>query len=268
MRVRQAIATVGVIAASLASLTACGNATATKAAGSASTSSSASAGPSTSAGGHLDKNGLIQAVTVNQLKAGSAHVSMKMSGSLSMTAQGDVSYRGSTPEMRMTMSMAQLGARRIELRFVGGILYMSIPHISPSGKFLKIDPKDRSNPMAKSFSGMTQQMNPMNSFKAMRSAIDKVTYVGHGTVDGVSTDHYLVAMNSAPMLKAMKQKTVPGVPTRLTYDMWLDDKNRLRQMRFDIAGQQTEMKVSHWGEPVHVTAPPATKVVTSPGMAG
>jgi hypothetical protein len=122
--------------------------------------------------------------------------------------------------------------------------------------------------MGKSFGHLSQQMDPMTSFRAMRAGVQSVRYVGHGTVQGTTTDHYVVKVKSAPLLKAMKQKAVPGVPATLTYDMWLDNKDLLRRMRFAVAGEKTEMTMSKWGEPVTVQAPPASKVVSGPSMAG
>lgn len=264
MRARHAIATIGIAAAALGSLTACGS---NQGDSSASGSSSASAS-SAAAGGHLDEAGLINAITVGSLKAGSAHVAMKLSGPATLTAQGDMSYKGSDPAMQMTVSMAQLGAGRMELRLVHGVIYLMIPKATPTGKFLKIDPADPKNPMGKSFGHLSQQMDPMTSFRAMRAGVQSVRYVGHGTVQGTTTDHYVVKVKSAPLLKAMKQKAVPGVPATLTYDMWLDNKDLLRRMRFAVAGEKTEMTLSKWGAPVTVQAPPASKVVSGPSMAG
>lgn len=266
MRARHAIATVGVAAAALGSLTACGSSQGD--ASSSASASSAGAGTSASAGGHLDKAGLVDAITVGSLKAGSAHVQMKLSGPATLSADGDLSFQGSDPSMQLTMSMAQLGAGRMQLRLVHGVIYLMIPRATPAGKFLKIDPADPKNPMGKSLGHLSQQMDPMSSFRAMRAGVQSVRYVGHGTVQGTATDHYVVKVKSAPLLRSMRQKAVPGVPATLTYDMWMDNRDLLRRMRFAVAGEKTEMTMSKWGEPVTVQAPPASKVVSGPSMAG
>jgi hypothetical protein len=100
----------------------------------------------------------------------------------------------------------------------------------------------------------------------MRSGVRKVTYVGAENVDGVDADHYRVVVDSAAMFRAMKQQTVPGMPKNLVYDMWLDDHDLLRRMQFEVAGQSVAMSMSKWGEPVSVTAPPASKVVDASSM--
>ncbi len=57
------------------------------------------------------------------------------------------------------------------------------------------------------------------------------------------------------------------MPETLTYDMWLDDKDLLRRMQFDLSGVKMDMLMSRWGEPVEVQAPPADAIVESPQMA-
>jgi hypothetical protein len=205
---------------------------------------------------------------VTQARAGSAHVAMRLTGSLSVTAEGDVSYRAADPRMRMTMTLGRLGPGRIELRFVRGIVYVMVPRATPAGKFLRIDPKDPTSPLGRSLGNLPALLDPMTSFHAMKAGIRSVRYVGRGDVDGVPTDHYLVTVRSAPLLKGTGTRSVPGTPPTLTYDMWLDDSNLLRRMRFVLAGQRTEMTMSRWGEPVHVEAPPASQVVSAPATAG
>jgi hypothetical protein len=276
MRIRQALASLAVLAVATGTLTACNDGTAATKAdtpalqGSPSASDPAAAdsssGDTGGSGGHLDRDGLVQAITAGPLKAGSAHMTMSMSGAMSVTAEGDVSYAKSGPEMAMTMSMAQMGAGKMQMRVVDGIVYMTIPSVTPAGKFLKIDPKDKSNPMSKSFGSLSEQMDPLNSVRAMKSGVRKVTFVGAESVDGVDADHYRVLVDSAAMFKAMKQKAVPGMPKNLTYDMWLDDQDLLRRMQFEVAGQTVDMSMSKWGEPVSIEAPPAGKVVDASTM--
>jgi hypothetical protein len=277
MRIRQAFASLAVLAIATGTLTACNDDAAGKAdtpalQGSPSASDPAAAGSTsadagdTGSGGHLDRDGLVQAITAGPLKAGSAHLKMTMSGAMSVTAEGDVSYTKAGPEMKLTMSMAQMGAGEMDMRVVGGIVYLTIPSVTPPGKFLKIDPQDKSNPMSKSFGSLSGQMDPLNSVRAMTSGVRKVTFVGTEAVDGQDADHYRVVVDSAAMFKAMKQKTVPGMPKNLTYDMWLDDRDLLRRMQFEVAGQTVDISMSKWGEPVSVEAPPAGKVVDASSM--
>lgn len=279
MRVRRTLAAIGVVGA-MTALSACnGGGQASKAGdtqSSASASGSSSATPtptssssSSGSAGHLDKAGLVKALTVRQMKAGSAHVAMRMTGATSLKAQGDVAYHGKHPRMRMTMTMAQLGNHKMEMRFVDGILYLNIPTVTPAGKFIRVDPQDKNSPLSKNFGSLSEQMNPLNSFAAMKNGVQKVRYVGHDTVDGTPTDHYVVTVDSAALAKGMKQpQATATLPKQLTYNMWLDQQDLLRRMRFRVQGLTTQMDATRWGEPVHVSAPPQSKVVDPSRISG
>jgi hypothetical protein len=273
MRLRQATAIAVVVAASLAPLSACSDDTApsagskaTPAAG-ASSSSVASSGSSSQPVGHLDKNGMVRALTVGQVKGGSAHLAMTMSGAAAITAQGDVDYSGGSPKMQLTMAMASAAAGKIQLRLVDGLLYLHIPQATPAGKFLKIDPSNPRDPMSGAFGSLSSQLDPLSSFRAMRTAVRTVRFVGTDTVGGDRTDHYTVAVDSATLFKAMKQKSVPQMPATLTYDIWLDGSDLLRRMRTDTLGQRTQLTLSDWGKKVTVRKPPRSAIVTG-GAAG
>jgi hypothetical protein len=276
MRVRRTLAAIGVVAA-MTALSACnGDHRATKAgdthrsssASSSTTPSAGSSGSSAVSARHLDEAGLVRALTVGQMKAGSAHVAMRVTGATSLTAQGDVADHGKNPQMRMTMTMAQLGNGKMELRYVDGILYLHIPKLTPAGTFVRVDPQDRNNPLSRNFGSLSEQLNPLNSLAAMKSGVRQVRYVGHETVDGTPTDHYVVTVDGAALTKAMQQPQSSALPRQLTYHMWLDQQHLLRRMRFQLLGLSTEMNVTRWGEPVHVEPPPKSKTVDPSRLAG
>jgi hypothetical protein len=272
MLIRKALATIAVLTVTAGSLSACGDTAGPTAAQGGSSAavgssapSSASASPSDDASdassGRLDKDSLIEAITTGPTEAGSAHMTMNMDGSMSLSAEGDVGYGKSGPEMSMTMEMPQMGAGKIDLRMVGGIMYMTIPTLTPAGKFLRIDPNDKSNPLTKSFGGLSDQMDPLSSVAAMKDAVRKVTFVGPEMVDGEDADHYVLTVDTARMMRKMKQKNVAGMPATLEYDMWLDSKDLLRRMQFAVAGLDVTMTMSKWGEPVSISAPPKSRIV-------
>jgi hypothetical protein len=218
--------------------------------------------------GHLDRAGLVRAISVRPYQAGTAHMVMTMGGATTLTAEGDVRYLKSGADVEMTMSMPQMGSGAMEMRVVHGIVYMTIPQVTPPGKFLKIDPHDKSNPMSKGFASLSQQMDPLNSIKAMRTSVRKVRFVGAESVDGTDTDHYVVTVSLAALLTSMKAPSTAAMPRTVTYDMWLDGKDLLRRMEFELPSVKMDMLMSHWGEPVHISAPPAAKVADPSRLTG
>lgn len=231
---------------------------------SASTEDEATDGGSSDA---VEPAAFVRRLTAAQLRAGSAHVTMAMTGAARMRAVGDMAFHGSRPEMRMTMSMAQMGTGRMEMRFVHGILYMAMPPMTPPGKFLKIDPNDASNPLSSQMGGLSEQMDPLQSMRALQGAVRSIHRLGTAQVDGAKTDHYRMKVDTAELMKASGKAGLAGaaqLPDTLTYDVWLDQQDLLRRMTFDVGPVDTTMTMSSWGEDVSVQAPPASSVVKLP----
>jgi hypothetical protein len=263
MRIRHTVAAVGLLAVALGPLSACAS---TSGGATTTTSASSSSAAPDPAQAPMSKAELLDALTTGQLKAGSVHVSMTMGGSMSMAGEGDVDYSGATPEMAVRMTLGQPGT--VRLRLVDGILYLQVPHVVPAGKFLRVDPHDPANPLTKSFGHLSDQMDPLAALRAMKAGVRSVEYAGAETVDGAKADHYVMTVDTAAVMRAMGQGSVPGLPRTLRYDVWMDGADRLVRTTFELSGMTTDLRMSKWGEPVTVTAPPAGRLVDSMRMAG
>lgn len=222
-------------------------------------------GESDTGGAPLARDEIISVTYRAAMEAGSAHMAMTMKGAASMSAEGDMTYEAGAADMQMKMSMAQMGKGELEMRYVAQKIYIQFPGMTPPGKFIAIDPKDQSSPLGKSFSGLTGQLDPLASVKSMEAAVTRVDRVGEAKVDGARVDHYRVAVDTAKMMKDLKQPNSAGMPKSLTYDMWLDDDNLIRKMSFDVSGASVEMLLSNWGQPVKVERPAPSDLVKAPG---
>jgi len=189
-----------------------------------------------------------------------------------ISGEGDLDYTADPPEMAMTMALPMLGNVEAEIRLVDGVFYMSMGKMS-GGKFWKLDPADPNGPMG-DLGGMLDQMDPKSSLEQMESAIDKVTYTGEEDVDGRSLDHYELSVDPKGLVEDLGSDLPPGaegqLPDSLTYDLWLDEEDRIAKMEMDMpmAGTQSsiEMTVTDWGEDVDIEAPPADQVTDMPEM--
>ena len=213
----------------------------------------------------LSRDELMTASYQAAMKAGSAHMGMTMSGQAAVKAQGDVAYTRGGSAMQMTMSMPQLGQGKIAMRYVGQIMYLQIPRLTPPGKFLAIDPRDQGSPLAKSFAGLTGQMDPLDSVKSMGSAVISADRVGQGSFDGVPVDHYRVVVDAMKMMSKVNRTASAGMPKTVTYDLWLDNLHLIRKMTFDVSGTSVEIVLSKWGHAVKVRRPAAGDVLQAPG---
>jgi hypothetical protein len=233
----------------------------------ASPSPSASSGTGAQSGG-LSKAGLIAAMKRAVAQQKSAHMDMQMSTAQGViSARGDVSYSPATA-MRMTMQIPGVSSGTVQMRIVDGVIYMAMPPMTPKGKWLKIDPKDASGPLAGQFKGLQDQLDPRRSFDAFGSGLKKVEYVGSESVDGEDMDHYVLTVDSSSTLKKLGQQAPAGIPRTTTYDLWLDKHQLVRRMQMQLAGISMDTRLSDWGKPVHVTAPPRGAQLMMPSTAG
>jgi hypothetical protein len=154
----------------------------------------------------------------------------------------------------------------MEVRIVDGVIYMNMGAMS-QGKFVKIDPDDAGGPMG-DLDGMTDSMDPMKSFEDLAAAFQKVTFVGEEDVDGESLDHYELTLDTKKLKTLIRGDAgAAGMPKKLTYDLWLDDEDRIRQGEMTMGSLgSVSMVMSDFDEPVEIVAPPADQVIEMPMM--
>jgi hypothetical protein len=214
--------------------------------------------------GGYDAKELLAAMKAAVAEHESAHVVMEIAGDgESMTGEGDVSYAGDTTAMQMTMQAAALGQGTIEVRMVDDMVYLSVPPMTPEGKFIELDADDPNSPFGDL--GGIGQGDPLASFDAFDAGLEKVRYLGPEDVDGEQMDHYVLTVDAEKAAKANGTPMGP-LPETLTYDLWLDADDLMRRMQSDMPGGGLTLTMSDWGEPVTVTAPPRGALMQMPGM--
>jgi hypothetical protein len=258
----------------LAGLVACGpddNASSGDASPSSTTSASTPADSdsgSADAGEEIDTADFTKLVSEAVDKSTTAHIAMRLeSQGLSMTANGVADYTGDSPAMSLKMSAPAMGKGVIEIRMLDRVMYMAMPMVDASGKFLKIDLDDPNNPLADSVGDLTS-FDPQSTLQMFSKGLKKVVRIGDETIGSDATTHYRVTSDTTALQQSLNGAT-PGttLPDELTYDVWLDDQNRMRKMTTQIGDQATvEMEASDWGSPVTITAPPASQVEDMPAQ--
>lgn len=223
-------------------------------------------GPVAGQGKGHTKQTLLPAMMAAVEEHRSAHFTMEMTGAASMSAEGDLVYRETGPELQMTMSGAGLGTGTIEMRLVDQMLYMTMPGITPDGKFVEIDPDAPGSPFAQM--GGLAQLDPLSTFDAFEAGLRKVEHVGEETVGGEALQHYVLTVDLKKAAKAQGQPLAPmtGMPRDLAYELWLDDEDLMRRVEFGLMQQVSMvMEMSRWGERVTVEPPPRRDIVQPPG---
>ncbi|KRC64815.1 hypothetical protein ASE12_08535 [Aeromicrobium sp. Root236] len=225
-----------------------------------------SSGDTSTSGGGGKSGSLTQAnfadvLSDSQYKAESGHFEMTMDmGGQSVKAQGDV--KGTSPDdMAMTMSM-DFQSMTMRMTVLDQTLYMNMGEVSDD-KYVKVDLTDRSNPLSKQWGEMMDQMDPANQMKVFKEAVKSFEKTGGSkTIDGVETQRYLVTLDTSkvPTFKDLPDAAKAQVPDTIDYTLFIGSDDLLRRMEFDVAGVESRMDFSKWGEPVDIKAPPADEI--------
>jgi hypothetical protein len=185
-----------------------------------------------------------------------------------------------------TATISDRGGNTVEtVRSVGGVTYVSIPLVAlPNGAhWVSITPADAIiDPTAESTIGSTDPGSGLDFFSAVAG---DPRVVDRRPLDGVDVTHYAFTVDlrayidrarqsmkalNVPMFGAAIEKVESLVDlTKLPGEAWIDGRGRVRRFALTIevasGGQRakavTELRFSHFDEPVAVTAPAASDTV-------
>lgn len=181
-------------------------------------------------------------------------------GGQRVRARGAVDYTQKPPSSVMRMSVQ---GHRIELRTIGGLLYMRLP--TTRGKFVALDPQAPGNSLGP---GIGAQVDPEQQLDALQRGVRRVVYVGEQAVEGGSRHRYRLVVDTARMAGvAGFGADAAALPKTLTYDLLLDDQHRTRKIAMDFGKKlpgSFEMRVDDYGAKVAIRKPPPGQVVQKP----
>ncbi|HEY9334204.1 MAG TPA: hypothetical protein VIQ79_07285 [Kribbella sp.] len=264
MKFRAAIATAAAVPLTLG-LAACGNnepaATGYKPSTPASTTATPKPAATTTAKpatvARLNRVTFVPAMTTAIAKQKSWHTTgtMTVNGTPAMKMDG---YQTTDPvAMSMEMSGAALQGKTGQVIVVKGTAYVSMPGLTPAGKFVKVK-----SGLDSQLSELVEGGDPTKIYKSFGSSMVNVKYVGVQTVQGQKLDRYDVTVNTAKALAAQGKKVPDGVPSTLTYSMFMDKAHLIRRMTFEMGPVAMVMDMTSYNKPVDISAPPASKIVS------
>lgn len=201
-------------------------------------------------------------------KAMTSHPVIRMT--IRMTNPGDptttmtgVVKTGRKPAMSMVIKDPSMGGQS-KLIVVNDRLYMSMPGLTPAGKYVKVNAKDSSDPLASALGEMTGEIDPNKTFAGFEAGLKKATYVKRETIEGEQLTRYKLTLNTKDVLKAQGMKVPAGLPATITYDVWLDSDNMMRRFEFKFSGVKTmaTMKPGTAAEAARIKAPGAEDIVS------
>jgi hypothetical protein len=252
------------------SLTACGD-------------KAGSDGANTSGGGEEAANSLValaKKVGDQTAEESSAHmVFTGGAGGMEVNGEGDIKTGGDNPAIKMDMGTPQ---GEMSLVLLDGVLYMKMPaELSPGKPWIKIDSKDRSNPVAQALGSLTDQMrqnaDPRQTLEQFQEA-GTITSTEEVELNGEQTTHYKITVDvqklvenqkDATLKKAMQDAIKSGLKD-FPVDLWVNDQDLPVRMTIEMptadptSGKSVPATVqvdyTKWGEPVDIQAPPADQV--------
>lgn len=255
----------------LGGLAACGSDDESAQPAASSSSSSGAEESSDSEAGKVDPATFIDDVKAGLEASTTAKITMQIDmGGQAIDADGAVDYTTTPPNMVMNMQSPALGDQAIEMRLVDKVLYMNMGQMT-NNKFVSYDLSDADN-LPPGMDQLTSTMNPLAAFDSLEESVESVVLVGEEQIDGDQVAHYKVTVDSSKLDQFQQMPTQAQLPKTVTYDMWLDDQKRIRKMTTSTdmgdASMQMEVQFSSWGEPVDISAPPASEVVDGTKLAG
>jgi hypothetical protein len=205
---------------------------------------------------HLNRITFVPAMTsaIGKQKAWHTVGTVTANGSPLMTMDG---FQTTNPvAISMEMTGAAFQGKTAKVVVIKDTAYLSIPGLTPAGKYKKFA------------SGLNDQLgelieggDPTKIYKSFDKSMVGVRFVRTETIGGQQLERYAVTVNTAKALAAQGKKVPAGLPKTLTYSMWLDKAHLVRRMTFDLSGVSMVMNMTDYNKPVHITAPPASKIV-------
>jgi hypothetical protein len=224
-----------------------------------------------------DKTGQVDSfkATLSAQMTGTSEGNGSMTGSMQYRTKPTLAYSIAFDQITMGGESVPGG---VEMRLVDRAIYMKMPMLTelagPSVKpWLKMSFDDVGKETGVNVDQLlqqTKQMDPVQQTRMLTASKD-VREVGKETVDGVETTRYtgtfrvedaIAALPADQRELARKSLSDLGQGS-INFDLWADDQQLPRQMSLNRVpipegGTMTmKMKLSGFGEPVQVTAPPA-----------
>jgi hypothetical protein len=227
---------------------------------------------------------VVEAAT-STLNDGTAHLTVSITGnaggtSVAGTGSGGIDFTDNALDLHMTVS-ADGQQVPIEAIYEGGEIYESIPGLStilPGKSWVSIDLSSLQKVAAQDPSAGSLGSNPSVMLQMLAQQGNTVVPLGPSTVDGAAVNGYSVTVNPARAeqelkkadLPAWMQQAVAGLKVHdYVIKVYVDQAGLLRSLTTqlsettDAAGTLTfgeTVNFSGYGQPVTVTAPPASQV--------
>jgi hypothetical protein len=214
------------------------------------------------AGQEVDKAAFVQDLLKGLQKATTSRVTVSIDHGSGdpITAEGQIDLTADPVDAAISVTLPQ-ASTPFDLRLVDGVAYANLGPLT-NGKYATFDLGDSKN-LPPQVQGLLDQMDPVKAFQKFGPSLSSVTYVGDEQVDGTTTRHFTLVVDTS---KIAEMKDVPesaDIPQQVSIEAWFDDDFLVRKVEAATDGAeqiQVQATFSDWGQPVDISAPPAGQV--------
>lgn len=171
-------------------------------------------------------------------------------------------------ETRMRFGESGVTALDMSVRYPRTLEVIAVDHKvyergSDDQKYTELPPDVGDKLLAQFAAGTPDQMA-----EDMRDATDTLDYVGPQEVLGETLYEYDVVLDADYLAREWAARNPGSEPPEgpVSYELLLDEDDNLTQVTMDIAGQEVQIQMLDWGEPMRIEAPPRSQVVPYTGQ--
>ena len=215
----------------------------------------------------LAEDNFAELIGTAQQKAKTSHVAMTIGGTgQNVRAEGDVITGATAAESALSvkLDLGELsGGQEMEMRLVEEVFYLSVGDMTDN-KFTRIDLNDASNPLAKQYGDMMDQVDPGKSMEMIGDAVKSFKAKGDAIdIDGIQARPFQLILDTAKLSEiagGVSGGDTAVVPKEITMTMFMGEDNLPRRVMTEFSGFTMQMDYSKWGEPVKIEAPSAGEI--------
>ncbi len=188
-------------------------------------------------------------------------------GTDGVTLDGAVDVSADVPRLDLTMALPEMG--EIQLVVVEEGVFVSVPMLSGPGTYVQVPVEDLE---AFGAQDLTGTLDLEQTWQSWDVGGQSVTFVGSEDVDGTPMDHFQVVVDLDEAASAIEgllgdhAQTTGAELGQMTYDLWVDDADLMRQLTFGHDTYQVQLELDGWGTTPQITAPDASDVVEMPSF--
>ncbi len=178
---------------------------------------------------------------------------IEVDGSVAISAEGvqDLSEEALDMDVR-------LGDQTLGYLLVDGEYYLAQPP-----KWVPVS-RDSDNEVVRQTLDQIQVLSMRNQFDAFVAGVEDAGIKGTEQVDGVSTTHYTATVDTTRLMSELEVDKDESVPDSVVYDVWLDSRDLIRKISFEVNGATTTLTATDWGEPLDIEAPKPSELAEAP----